>query len=173
MLLAWNLVNKKKEFLAVAHCLRQFLKIFTSIQILTGKVKHFHHTIHYIHCKTRRAITSLCQFISTAATRMLCLLTNSKNKEKKDQVDATFVSIPAFETLIIRRIPRTFCDYFLAFDLEEFDSVAAFAMVVGLKTLFGLKAFLILNTAHAVPNACPAALSPSVVIDPACSPYLQ
>lgn len=47
------------------------------------------------------------------------------------------------------------------------------ASVVGLKTLLGLIAFLILNAAHAVPRAWPAALSPSLVASAACSPYLQ
>ena len=67
------------------------------------------------------------------------------------------------------------CHYFLclAFSAAEFASAAALARVVGLKMLYGLKAFLIFNTAQAVPIACPAASSPSFVTCPACSPYLQ
>jgi hypothetical protein len=40
-------------------------------------------------------------------------------------------------------------------------------------TLLGLSAFLSLNTAQAVPNACPAASRPSFVTSPAFSPYLK
>jgi hypothetical protein len=61
----------------------------------------------------------------------------------------------------------------LDFNLEEFASEAALARVVGLITLLGFRAFLILNTAQAVPIACPAASSPSFVTFPADSPYLQ
>lgn len=39
--------------------------------------------------------------------------------------------------------------------------------------LLGSMPFLILNTAHAVPTACPAASSPWVAAAAACSPYLQ
>lgn len=44
---------------------------------------------------------------------------------------------------------------------------------VGFRTLFAFKACLILNTAHAVPMAWPAASSPSFVAAAAFSPYLQ
>lgn len=58
------------------------------------------------------------------------------------------------------------------FSLGAVASAAAFTKVEGLIALFGFKAFLILNTAHAVPIACPAASSPSFVTFPASSPYL-
>jgi hypothetical protein len=47
------------------------------------------------------------------------------------------------------------------------------ARLVGLRVLFGSKAFPILNIAQAVPIACPAASKPSFVTCAACSPYLQ
>lgn len=50
---------------------------------------------------------------------------------------------------------------------------ADLAKVVGFKALLGFSAFLILNTAQAVPKACPAASSPSLVALAASSPYLQ
>jgi len=57
--------------------------------------------------------------------------------------------------------------------LTEFASAAALASVVGLITLLGLSAFLSLNTAQAVPIACPAASRPSLATWAACSPYLS
>ena len=64
---------------------------------------------------------------------------------------------------------------YLEFFLTMFSEAAALAafLAIGLITLFGLNAFRILNAAHAVPKACPAASSPSLVALPACSPYLQ
>lgn len=53
------------------------------------------------------------------------------------------------------------------------DLAADLARAVGFKALLGFSAFLILKTAHAVPKACPAASSPSLVAAPASSPYLQ
>lgn len=50
---------------------------------------------------------------------------------------------------------------------------ADLAKVVGFKALLGFSACLILNTAQAVPKACPAASSPSLVALAASSPYLQ
>ena len=48
-----------------------------------------------------------------------------------------------------------------------------FCRLVGLRVLFGSKAFPILNIAQAVPIACPTASKPSFVTCAACSPYLQ
>lgn len=64
------------------------------------------------------------------------------------------------------------------FELLAFISAAAvlaadLAKREGFMTLFGLSAFLILRTAHAVPIACPAASSPSFVTLAASSPYLH
>lgn len=68
--------------------------------------------------------------------------------------------------------PVAMTSYFLAFSWEEFAWAAALASVVGLITLLGLSAFLILNTVQAVPIACPAASRPSFVTLAASSPYL-
>lgn len=62
---------------------------------------------------------------------------------------------------------------FLAFISAAAALAADLAKVVGLRTLFGLSALRILNAAHAVPIACPAAPRPSFVALPASSPYLQ
>lgn len=60
--------------------------------------------------------------------------------------------------------------------LAAFSALAALAAdlakVVGFKALLGFSACLILNTAQAVPKACPAASSPSLVALAASSPYL-
>lgn len=68
-------------------------------------------------------------------------------------------------------------NHFDFFDVDLAFAAAAlaadFARVDGLIALFGLSAFRILKTAHAVPTACPAASSPSLVAPPASSPYLQ
>lgn len=61
---------------------------------------------------------------------------------------------------------------FLAFFSAATVLAADLANSLGFKTFFGLNAFLILKTAHAVPMACPAASSPSVVALAASSPYL-
>lgn len=59
-----------------------------------------------------------------------------------------------------------------AFFSAAADLAADFANALGFNTLFGLNAFLILKTAQAVPTACPAASSPSLVALAASSPYL-
>lgn len=54
-----------------------------------------------------------------------------------------------------------------SFALDLASAAAALAADLaradGLMTLFGLNAFRILKTAHAVPTACPAASNPSLV----------
>jgi hypothetical protein len=54
-----------------------------------------------------------------------------------------------------------------------FALIVDLASVVGFRTLFGFNAFRILNMAHAVPMACPAASIPSLVAVAAFSPYLK
>lgn len=56
---------------------------------------------------------------------------------------------------------------------SEAALAADLARVVGFSTLLGLSAFRILNAAHAVPMAWPAASSPSLVASAAFSPYLE
>jgi hypothetical protein len=67
---------------------------------------------------------------------------------------------------------------FELFELFDRRSAAWALMVdlasdVGFRTLFGLMACRILNTAHAVPMAWPAASIPSFVAAAAFSPYLK
>lgn len=62
---------------------------------------------------------------------------------------------------------------FLALISAAAALAADLAKVVGLRILFGLNALRILNAAHAVPIACPAASRLSFVALLASSPYLQ
>jgi len=70
--------------------------------------------------------------------------------------------------------PLAYLELFFPF----FLSLAAVLTTVlasddGFMALLGLRACLILKTVHAVPKACPAALSPSFVACAVFAPYLQ
>lgn len=69
-------------------------------------------------------------------------------------------------------IPTIYLE-FLAFASAAAALTADFAKAVGLRALFGFRAFRNFKAAHAVPTACPAASRPSLVALAACSPYLQ
>lgn len=104
------------------------------------------------------------------------VVTKRKHSKNFQPQTPTSLGEHVFPESVQLRTARTSMNYFLlclARSSATFALIVDVASAVGFRTLFGFKACRILNTAHAVPMAWPAASIPSLVAAAALSPYLH